>query len=132
MHIFQFPWKKNSRQFVRFRWSRNLYEFLCLYFGLGPALRIFTKLLKVPMTILRRINIKILIYLDGIRDSHESRHSNLPCATSRIFQKLEKVSVDSSAGKRVLWPGNQFCHSRTFFNQNKNSESRFRMSEFVK
>ena len=34
-----------------------MYEFLCLCFGLGPARRIFTKLLKVPM--IHRINIKI-------------------------------------------------------------------------
>ena len=31
--------------------TRNFYEFLCLWFGLGPASRIFTKFLKVPMTI---------------------------------------------------------------------------------
>ena len=32
----------------------------------------------------------------------------------------------------VFGPDNQLCHSRTFFKQNKNSESSFRMSEFVK
>ena len=63
---FSVPLEKNSRQFVRFRWSGNLYELLCLCFGLGPALRIFTKLLKVSMTILCRINIKIITYLDDM------------------------------------------------------------------
>ena len=63
---FSVPLRKNSRQFVRFRWSGDLYEFLCLCFALGPAPRIFTKLLKVPMTILRSINIKIIIYLDNM------------------------------------------------------------------
>ena len=38
---------KDSRKLVWFLWSGNLYEFLCLCFGLGPAPRIFTKLLKV-------------------------------------------------------------------------------------
>ena len=61
---FSDPLEKNSRQFVRFRWSENLYKFVCLCFGLGPAPRIFTKLLKVPMTILSKINIKIIICLD--------------------------------------------------------------------
>ena len=60
---FSVPLKKNSRQFICFRWSRNLYKFLCLCFGLEPA---FTKLLKVPMTILHRINNKIIIYLDNM------------------------------------------------------------------
>ena len=63
---FSVPLEKNSRQFVRFRSSGNLYEFLCLCFALGPAPRIFTKLLKVPMTISRKINIKIIIYLDDM------------------------------------------------------------------
>ena len=63
---FSVPFEKNSRQFVCFRWSGNLYEFLCFCFGLGPAPRIFTKLLKVPMTVLRRINIKIITYLDDM------------------------------------------------------------------
>ena len=63
---FSVPLEKKSRQFVRFRWSGNLCQFFCLCFGLGPASRIFTKLLKVPMTILRRTNIKIIIYLDNM------------------------------------------------------------------
>ena len=66
------------------------------------------------------------------RDSHELRHSNLLSATSRICHKLEKVYVDTSAGNRVFGHDNQLCHSKTFFKQNKNSESSFRMPEFVK
>ena len=57
---------KNSRKFVRFQWSGNLYEFPCLRFGLGPATRIFTKLLKVTIALLRRVNILIMIYLDDM------------------------------------------------------------------
>ena len=63
---FSVPLEKNSRQFICFCWSRNLYKFLCLCFGLEPAPQIFTKLLKVPMTILHRINNKIIIYLDNM------------------------------------------------------------------
>ena len=90
------------------------------------------------MKILRWINIKIIIYLDDIdwslfrRYSHEQRHSNLPSVASRICHKLEKVCGDVSLGNRVFGPDNQLCHTRTFFKQNKNSESSFRMSEFVK
>ena len=63
---FSVPLEKNSRQSVRFRCSGDWYEFLSLCFGLGPVPRIFTKLLKVPVTILRRINIRIIFYLDDI------------------------------------------------------------------
>ena len=41
-------------------------EFLCLCFGLESALRIFTKLLKIPISVLRRICIRIVIYLDDM------------------------------------------------------------------
>ena len=43
-----------------------MYQFVCLMFGLGPGSRIFTKLLKIPMSILRRIHVRILIYIDDM------------------------------------------------------------------
>ena len=55
---------KESRKFVRFQWDGKLYEFLCLCFVLGPAPRIFTKLLKVSLAVLRRSNLLIIIYID--------------------------------------------------------------------
>ena len=63
---FTLPLHQESRKYVRFRWEGTIYEFLCLCFGLGPAPRLFTKLLKVPMAMLRRINIRLVIYLDDI------------------------------------------------------------------
>ena len=58
---------QSSRKYVRFSWSkRNLYDFLYLYFGWGPAPIIFKKLLKIPMSILRRIIIQIVIYINNI------------------------------------------------------------------
>ena len=53
-------------QLVRFLWEGNLYEFLCLCFGLGTDPQIFAKLLKVPVSLMRRLNIRILIYLDDM------------------------------------------------------------------
>ena len=38
---------KQSRKYVRFKWEGSLYEFLCVCFGLGPAPRLFTKLIKL-------------------------------------------------------------------------------------
>ena len=47
-----------------------VWEFIRVFmpyaFGLGPVPRIFTKLLKIPISILRRINIRIIIYLDDM------------------------------------------------------------------
>ena len=55
---FPVPLNKNSQKFVRFQWSGNTYEFICL--GLGPATRILTRLLKVPIALLIRVNIRSL------------------------------------------------------------------------
>ena len=63
---FSVPLHKDLRKLVRFFWAGNLYEFLCLYFGLGPAPRIVTKLLKVPVSVLRRLMIRVIIYLEDL------------------------------------------------------------------
>ena len=39
---------------------------LCLCFGLGPAPLIFTKILKIPISSLRRLQIRVIIYLDDM------------------------------------------------------------------
>ena len=44
----------------------TLYDFLCLCFGLGPVPMIFTKILKVPISLLRGLQICVIIYLDDI------------------------------------------------------------------
>ena len=43
-----------------------MYEFVCLCFGLRTALRILTKLLKVPVSVLRRLMIRDIIYLNDL------------------------------------------------------------------
>ena len=100
---FSVPLNKNSQKFVIFQWSGNLYLYICRCFGLGPAPRIFTKLLKVPIALMRRVNIRIIIYVDDnvedvTRNSHNKRHidfstfgfcdqpqkiSPVPCQTNR-------------------------------------------------
>ena len=63
---FSVPVHKDSRKLKRFLWAGNLYEFLCLCFGFGPAPRIFTKLLKVQISVLRCLMIRVIIYLDDL------------------------------------------------------------------
>ena len=59
------PLNKQSKKYVLFEWKSSLYEFLCLCFGLGPALRLFTKLINVPVSILHKMYIRIIVYLDN-------------------------------------------------------------------
>ena len=60
------PLKKQSRKYVRFKWKGSLYGFLCMCFGLGPAPKLFTKLIKVPVSILCKLYIRIIAYLDDL------------------------------------------------------------------
>ena len=60
---FCIPLAENAKKYVRFYWKGNVYQFLCLCFGLSPAPYIFTKRLKVPMAFLRCLGTLIIIYL---------------------------------------------------------------------
>ena len=57
---------EESKKFVRFYWKGDLYQFLCLCFGLAPAPYVFKKLLKIPNAFLQRIGTLIIIHLDDM------------------------------------------------------------------
>ena len=63
---FTIPLHESLRKFVRFMWKGTIYEFLCLCFGLSPGPRTFTKIMKVPISLLRRLAIRLIIFLDDI------------------------------------------------------------------
>ena len=54
------------RRFLRFIWQDQLWEFICLPFGLESAPRTFTKLLKPVVAHLRKRGVRLIIYLDDI------------------------------------------------------------------
>ena len=58
--------KKGIKEIVRFQWEETLCEFLCLCFGLAPAPLIFIKILKVPISLVRRLQILVIIYLNDM------------------------------------------------------------------
>ena len=51
------PLNLKSQTFVSFRWKDLIYQFLCLCFGLGLAPRMFTKLLKILISLMRNLNV---------------------------------------------------------------------------
>ena len=53
---------KSSRKYISFQYEGNVYEFFCLPGpNLGPAPLIFAKLLKVPIALLTRTNVRITL-----------------------------------------------------------------------
>lgn len=89
-----------SQKNVRFRWPGNLYEFLCLCFYPRPAPRIFAKLMKIPTALTRRLNVRLITYLDMVGDSLEEimiskRHIDFYITESRVCNKLSKIRFQS-------------------------------------
>ena len=63
---FTVPIFQGHRRFLRFRWGRKTFEYTCLPFGLNASPWVFTKLLKVAVTFLRRSGVRLVIYLDDL------------------------------------------------------------------
>ena len=103
---FSVPLNKNSQKFVRFQWSSNIYEFLCLCFGLRLAPRIFKKLLKVPIVLLRRVNIRIIIYLDDMLLMRRALPEILMARDTLIFL-FQHLNVVINLKKSALHPVKQ-------------------------
>lgn len=66
-----------SRQYLRFVWRRVHYQYRALCFGLAPAPRIFTKLLRPVVQCLRRVGIRCAVYLDDIILLSRSREESV-------------------------------------------------------
>ena len=103
---FSVPLHKDSRKLVRFLWAGNLYEFLCLCFGLGPAPRIFKKLLKVPISVLGRLMIRVIIYLDDLLILGNSMSEMFMARDSVIFL-LQHLGFVINLKKCVLDPAQE-------------------------
>jgi hypothetical protein len=69
--------RKSHHKYLRFRWKERMFEFNCMAFGLAPAPRIFTKILKAVMVFLRRRVIRLVIYLDDTLILNESKEGLL-------------------------------------------------------
>ena len=87
---------------IRFWGSGNLYGFLCLCFGLGPALRIFSKLLKVPISILMRLIIRIVICLDDMLFLGKTYNKVLR-AKDTVIVLLQYLGFIINLEKPVYW-----------------------------
>lgn len=63
---FLVPIHEESRKYLRFIFKEQMFEFVCLPFGLNVAPYVFTKILKPVMSFLRVQGFRSVIYLDDI------------------------------------------------------------------
>jgi len=100
---FSVPLNKDSQKYVRFQWKGKIYQFLCLCFGLGPAPRVFTKLLKVPIALMRRLKVRLIIYLDDCLIL-ASTLGEAEVARDTLIFILEHLGFQINFRKSVLQP----------------------------
>ena len=87
------PPHQDSQENSSFQWQEKLCQFHCLRFGLSSVPRVFTKLAKVPISILRRLNV---VLVPGAK-LQVGRRGGLPCHFLRIGKKC------LSFGKKMPW-----------------------------
>ena len=71
---FSLPVHTTSRKFLRFLWKGKIYEYVALPFGLAVRPRYFTKTMKPIIAFLRRMGVRIVIYLDDMILMNQSSH----------------------------------------------------------
>ena len=85
----------------------TLYEFLCLCFGLNSAPLLFTKTSKVTISLLRRLHIRVIIYLDNMLlksqtlGELQSRVQYFSSDSIGICSQFEKVLPSASPKNRT-------------------------------
>ena len=108
---FSLPLEWNLRKFVRFQWKGTLYEFMCPCFGLHPAPSVFTKLLKISVSLLKKINIRVITYFDDmlilsytIREAHMRQDALIYLLQNLDFiiniKKINDFVIDTSEGTK--------------------------------
>ena len=71
---FGVPIEAAHHKFIRFSWRGKIYEFQALPFGLGVRPHYYTKLLKPVIAFLRRIGVRLVVYLDDMILLNQCRH----------------------------------------------------------
>ena len=95
-------WEKHKK-LLRFRWMGKLYQMEALPFGLSAAPRLFTKLLKTPMSLIRRLGILICIYLDDMLILSDSYEEAIRARDAVIFI-LQNLGFTINWEKSVIIP----------------------------
>lgn len=93
----------SCRKYLRFEWGNKTYQFKCLPFGLASAPRIYTKLMKPVISLLRKAGIRLIIYLDDILLIAESPEKLTQARDTTLFL-LQSLGFVINLGKSKLTP----------------------------
>ncbi|KAK3101403.1 hypothetical protein FSP39_003322 [Pinctada imbricata] len=131
---------EEDRQYLKFLWKDKVMQFSSLPFGIALAPRVFTKLMKVPMAILRRLGIRLIVYLDDILIMNQSLaelQSDLSTAVYLLrglgfIINAKKICFHPYESNRISRFYGSFGNNDTFVAKGKGSENSRPMSRIVK
>ena len=103
------PICESHRRYLRFVWKEQLYEFTCLPFGLCSAPRVFTKLLKPVVSLLRQRGMRCLIYLDDILLMSQAK-ADLEVLVKEVLFILQNLGFRINWKKSRLLPSQRVVH----------------------
>ena len=122
-----------STKFGRFPWLENLNAFPCLRFGLGSVSKILSKLLMIPIALLKWLNIRLAIYLDvifsdgkNVRGNFNKQiHFDFSASASEFCHKSEKISSETVPPNRNFRPKTRYPHHELGTNIEKDGKGDF-------
>ena len=100
------PIWKGHQKYLRFLWKEILLEFACLPVEVATAPRVFTKLMKPVVAMLRQRGVRLIIYLDDMLIIAESTSLALHHAASAL-NLLESLDFVVNYHKSQLIPSQQ-------------------------
>ena len=99
----QVPIHVEQQHLLQFRWELKTYQFQCLPFGLTSAPRVFSKIMKPVVGVLRQMSVRLVIYLDDILILHQSE-KELVQLTPLICQLFGALGLVVNQKKSILTP----------------------------
>ena len=100
---FMIPIAQEDRDFLKFQWKDQTYQFNSLPFGLSSAPWVFTKTTRPVVAILREIGLRMIIYIDDILVMAETE-SLLKDHTTAVVYLLENLGFVINYPKSELTP----------------------------
>jgi len=100
MHICRSQYTKNTNASFNFN---GMGKFVCLPFGLTSAPRVFSKIMKLVVGLLRQMGIQLVVSLDNILIMHHSE-GELIQLTSLVRQLFEALGLTVNQEKSQLVP----------------------------
>jgi hypothetical protein len=100
----QFPVTPFFSRFLCFRWEGKVYQWLVMPFGLSPAPRAYSKLMRVVVQRWRAMGIRVSTYIDDLIFFASSREEALR-VRALVLRDLQDLGLFINLKKSMLEPG---------------------------